>query len=172
MVGVCPTTHRTGSRAVVSIKGTVKLRIRRGRDVTASFPELAPLANVLAGGSVILDGELVTCTSGVVDFYRLAGRVAATGRTAVRAVGARSVMFVIFDLHHLDGVDLTLQPLLLPRRALDGLDLVAPAWVVNRWYRGETAALLAVRVEQGHEVVVAKRLDSFLLGPGCGPGRS
>ena len=59
-----------GWRAMVSVDGTVKVRTRRGRDVTASLPELAPLADTLSGRSAILDGELVTCAAGAVDFYR------------------------------------------------------------------------------------------------------
>jgi bifunctional non-homologous end joining protein LigD len=117
---------------------TVGLRCetRRGRDVTASLPELAPLADTLAGRSVVLDGELVTCTAGAVDFYRLAGRMAGTGRTALRAAAASPVTFVIFDFLQLDGVDLTGQPLLMRKQALDGLGLVGPAWVVHSWYPG------------------------------------
>jgi bifunctional non-homologous end joining protein LigD len=154
-----------GRRTVVSVDGTVKIRTRRGRGVTASLPELAPLADPLAARSAILDGELVTCTAGAVDFYRLAGRMAATGRTARRAAAAAPVSFVIFDLLHLDGVDLTRQPLLHRKQALDLLDLVGPAWVVNRWYPGDGGELFAACVELGHEGVVAKRLDS-LYRPG------
>jgi bifunctional non-homologous end joining protein LigD len=100
-----------------------------------------------------------------VDFYRLAGRMAATGRTALRSVAAMPVTFVIFDLLHLDGVDFTRRSLLLRKQALDGLGLVGPAWVVNHWYPGGGDDLFAVRVEHGHEGVVAKRLDS-LYRPG------
>jgi ATP-dependent DNA ligase len=47
-------------------------------------------------------------------------------RTALRAVAAGLVTFVIFDSLHLDGVDLTRRPPLLRKQALDGLDLVVP----------------------------------------------
>jgi len=65
----------------VSVDGAVRVRTRRGRDVTASLPELAPLADTLAGRSVILDGELVTCAAGAVDFYRVARETVITAFT-------------------------------------------------------------------------------------------
>ena len=60
-----------GWRAIVAVDETVRVRTRRGRDVTESVPELAPLAGVLTGRTAVLDGELVTCTDGAVDFYAL-----------------------------------------------------------------------------------------------------
>ena len=49
---------------MVSVHRMAKVRTRRGRDVTASLSELASLADTLAGPSVILDGDLLTCTVG------------------------------------------------------------------------------------------------------------
>jgi hypothetical protein len=64
------------------------------------------------------------------------------------------------DLLHLDDEDLTYQPLVERKHALNSLALAGPSWVTNRWYPGDSDDLLAVCVELGHEGVVAKRLDS------------
>jgi ATP-dependent DNA ligase len=132
-----------GWRAVVSVDGTVKVRTRRGRHVIASLPEPAPLAETLAGRSVILDGEFVTCVAGAVDFYRLAGRMAASRRTggepAFRAAAASPVTLVIFDCSP-RCVDLTGQPLLNriagPRRAGPGRPGVGREPLVSGGERG------------------------------------
>ena len=63
---------------------------------------LAPWPIRWRGGAAIRDGELVVCTDGAVDFYPLAGRMAATGRTAQRAAAAMPVTLVIFDGNAID----------------------------------------------------------------------
>jgi bifunctional non-homologous end joining protein LigD len=91
------------------------------------------MADALGGRTAILDGELVVCTGGAVNFYPLAGRMAATGRTALRAAAAMPVTLVIFDLVYLDGQDLTGRPLVERKQALDALGLDIPRSVsVNR----------------------------------------
>jgi len=47
-----------GWRIIVAIDGEVRVWTRRGHDLTARLPELAPLADLI-GTSVVLDGELV-----------------------------------------------------------------------------------------------------------------
>jgi ATP-dependent DNA ligase len=46
---------------------------------------------------------------------------------------------------------------------LDGLGLAGPAWITSRWYPGDGEALFEACVEQGHEGMVAKRLDGRYL---------
>jgi bifunctional non-homologous end joining protein LigD len=93
-----------GWRAVVYIKdGRLKVRTRAGRQVTDALPELAGLVDVLRGRNAILDGELVACDDGEIDFYRLAPRMRYTGQHARRAATQIRVTLVAFDLLHLDG---------------------------------------------------------------------
>src|SRR5215469_10561659 len=64
-----------GWRAMVYVDGAVRVRTRTGRQVSESLPELGGLVDSLDGHSVILDGELVACRDGRVDFYALAPRM-------------------------------------------------------------------------------------------------
>ena len=66
-----------GWRAFVShIDGAVKVRTRRGHDVTAAVPEL----DSLSPPDVVLDGELIVGAGRLSAFYRLAGRLAGPPR--------------------------------------------------------------------------------------------
>jgi bifunctional non-homologous end joining protein LigD len=75
--------------------------------VSESLPELAGLVDALGGRPAILDGELVACPDGKVDFYSLGPRMMHTGRMARWAARELPVTFVAFDLLHLDGEDLS-----------------------------------------------------------------
>jgi bifunctional non-homologous end joining protein LigD len=78
-----------------------------------------------------VDGELVACPDGVVDFYALAPRMLHTGRLARRAASDIPGNFIAFDLLHLVGRDLTGLPDTERRQLLDELQLVGPAWTTN-----------------------------------------
>ena len=86
-----------------------------------------------------------------------------TGRMARWAATQVPVTFVAFDLLYLEGEDLTGRPLVERKGLLDDLHLVGPAWAVNPWYPGDGDSLFEVAVQQHHEGVVAKRLDSPYL---------
>jgi bifunctional non-homologous end joining protein LigD len=82
--GRCPSEKRwlaepkwDGCRLHVHFDGRrLCLRTRPGRDCTAEFPELHPLAEALAGRRVIFDGELVCLDSdGRPDFGQLRSRL-------------------------------------------------------------------------------------------------
>jgi bifunctional non-homologous end joining protein LigD len=152
-----------GWRALLYIDRGLRVRTRTGRQVSDSLPELSGLVDAVEGHSVILDGELVACRDGKVDFYLLAPRMSHTGRTAAWAATQVPVTFLAFDLLHLDGQDLTNLPLVERKRRLDELHLVGPAWMANGWYPGDGDALFQVCRELGHEGVVAKRLDAPYL---------
>jgi bifunctional non-homologous end joining protein LigD len=156
-------TKWDGWRALVYIDSGLRVRTRTGRQVSDSLPELAGLVDALEGRSAILDGELMACPDGKVDFYSLAPRMSHTGRAARYAAAQIPVTFIAFDLLHLDGQDLTGQPLVERKRLLDDLQLLGPAWATNGWYEGEGDTLFEVCVQHGHEGVVAKKLDSVYL---------
>jgi hypothetical protein len=94
-------------------------------------------------------------------------RMLHTGRMARWAAANVPVTFVAFDLLYFDGQDLTGRRLVERKRLLNDLALVGPAWASNGWYpEGDT--LFEVCIQQGHEGVVAKRLDSvYLPGQPC-----
>ena len=152
-----------GWRALVYVENGLRVRTRTSRQVADSLPELKGLVEALDGHHVILDGELVACPDGKVDFYSLAPRMMHTGRMAEWAATQVPVTFVAFDLLHLDRQDLTGGPLVERKRLLDELHLVGPAWITNGWYPGDGDDLFMVCGELGHEGVVAKRLDAPYL---------
>jgi bifunctional non-homologous end joining protein LigD len=156
-------TKWDGWRALVYVDGALRVRTRTGRQVSDALPELAGLVDGLAGHSVILDGELVACPEGKVDFYALAPRMQHTGPMARWAASEVPVTFVAFDLLYLDGHNLTRLPLIERKRLLDELQLVGPSWATNGWHPGDGETLFKVCTELGHEGVVAKRLDAPYL---------
>jgi bifunctional non-homologous end joining protein LigD len=149
-----------GVRVLATIeRGSLRLAARSGADVTAAYPELAPLASTLEHG--VLDGEIVALDEGGrPSFTALAERmhVREAGRAARLAI-ARPVTYMIFDLLALDGLDLTDRSYADRRAALEDLDLSATRWLVPpRFDDGE--ATLAAADEYALEGVVAKRLSA------------
>ena len=107
-----------GLRALLSIgpattagSGDVRIVDLDGVDRTAALPELAGTAVRVAARSAILDGELV-----VVDAEGRADPAALEAR--LLGESGRPVVFLAFDLLHLDGMSLLGQPLTRRREAL------------------------------------------------------
>jgi bifunctional non-homologous end joining protein LigD len=151
-----------GMRALVFVDGD-QLRIQSAneRDVTASWPELAGLPAELPATTALLDGELIaTDAEGRPSFGRLQQRMHLTKATEVAARAAEvPVSYVVFDVLHLDGHDLTGRPLADRRRLLEQCLDPGPSWHVSPTTE-DGDALLAAAHERGLEGIVAKRLDS------------
>ncbi|TWD15663.1 bifunctional non-homologous end joining protein LigD [Marihabitans asiaticum] len=148
-----------GMRVLAEAKGgQLRLTSRSGRDVTAAFPELAPLATLY--DDMLLDGEVITLEDGVPSFSALAERMhVASARKAATLAGARPVTLMAFDVLRLLGQDLTEQPWTARRALLEQLELDGPRWQVPAVY-DDGAGLLAVTAEQGLEGVVSKRREA------------
>jgi bifunctional non-homologous end joining protein LigD len=151
-----------GMRALCFVDGE-RLRVQsyNERDVTASWPELAGLSEALPATTALLDGELVaTDAAGRPSFGLLQQRmhVADPAEVARRATEV-PVIYVAFDLLHLDGHDLTGLPLTDRRRLLDQVLEPGLRWRCSPMHE-DGPALLAAATERGLEGVVAKRLDS------------
>lgn len=151
-----------GMRALAFVDGD-RLRVQSAneRDVTASWPELAGLPDALPATTALLDGELVaTDADGRPSFGRLQQRMHITNPAeATRRAAEVPVVYVVFDLLHLDGHDLTALPFTDRRRLLDQLLEPTPSWRVSPLH-DDGVALLAAANERGLEGVVAKRADS------------
>ncbi len=151
-----------GMRALVFVDhGTVRVQSYNERDVTASWPELAGLAEAVPATTALLDGEIVaTDAQGRPSFGRLQQRMHLTKAAEVAARAAEvPVTYVAFDLLHLEGHDLTGLPLVDRRRLLDELLEPGPCWQRSPLH-DDGQALLEAATAQGLEGVVAKRLDS------------
>lgn len=148
-----------GMRVLVDIRGgQARLTSRRGNDVTAAYPELAPIAELYA--DALLDAEIVAFDDGRPSFSALAERMhVRSARKAATLSTTRPVTLMVFDLLRLFGSDLTYQPWHARRELLQRLDLSGPHWQVPPTY-DNGAELLAATAEQGLEGVVSKRRDS------------
>lgn len=128
--------------------GALRVRSRRGREVTKEYPQLRSLAADLADHHVVLDGEAVILDdNGVPSFHEMQNR----GR------GAR-VEYWAFDLLYLDGRSL-LRARYQDRRKL--LETLASAGnlIVPDLLPGDGAQALEHSRKHGWEGVVAKKRD-------------
>lgn len=94
--------------------GAVALLTRSGLDWTARFPAIAKALKGLGLGSALIDGEVVVETpEGVTSFAALVA--------ALDAGRSDGMVFIAFDLLHLDGVDVRLAPLLARKDLLQAV---------------------------------------------------
>ncbi|HEU5063671.1 MAG TPA: non-homologous end-joining DNA ligase [Solirubrobacterales bacterium] len=157
-----------GVRAIAYCRpGRVELQTRNLNTVTAQYPEVRRLARALGSHDAVLDGELVAFDEhGKPSFERLQQRIHNTDPNVVkRRMKSHPVVYVIFDLLHLDGEDLTCEPYSRRRELLEGLELTGESWQTPGYAVGHAKELLEASQEQGLEGVVLKRLDS-VYAPG------
>ncbi|MGV9912709.1 non-homologous end-joining DNA ligase [Streptomyces tendae] len=158
-------TKQDGQRVVVYLPGdgSVLLRARSGQDITAAYPELAPLATALGETPAVLDGEVLALDErGRADFQLLQSRMGlahAPGRAAHRAAKA-PVHLVLFDALHLGGRSLLRLPYTARRERLTDLAPTGPSWSTPASLVGHGEQALRATREHGLEGLVCKRLDS------------
>lgn len=132
---------------------TVLLRSRRGRDVTATYPELSGFS---LPHPVVLDGEIVALDAGGRPSFEMMQRrmnVATAGPAALEV----AITYVVFDVLYADH-DLTELPWSERRKRLEDLALPAPCAVSH--VVDDPQPLWDFVVERGIEGVVAKRRDA------------
>lgn len=148
-----------GVRSLVGTDGTaVRLRGRRGSDMTARYPELGAVS---LPRPMVLDGEIVaTNEDGSPSFERLQRRMhLGDRRTIDRAMAEVPVTLVVFDLLALDGLPLISEPWASRRERLASLRLPQPLVRADVVIEDGPALWDAV-TGRGLEGVVAKRLES------------
>ncbi|HWC32423.1 MAG TPA: non-homologous end-joining DNA ligase [Actinomycetota bacterium] len=147
---------------------STKLVSRRGRDQTATYPELANLARWVNALQAVIDAEIVAPEEdGRPSFERLQQRMNLQSKSEIeRARKKIPVALFAFDLLWLDGRDLTHVPLEQRRRLLE--EIVTESGPVNLTFYtdGKGSPLFEAAREQGLEGVIAKRLGTPYL-----PGR-
>ena len=150
-----------GVRAITYVSGgQTRALSRNGNDVSASYPELGELAELLAGHHAVLDGEVVALEHGRPSFARLQQRIHLTNPTP-SLVAQIPVLYYVFDLLHLDGTDLTSMPYAARREALTGLLTGGSTVQVPANYPdADGQAVLKAAELAGLEGIVAKRLTA------------
>jgi len=150
-----------GYRVLAFVRdGAVKLRSRRGLDLTPAFPQIAAeLAQQSA--DMILDGEVLALdAAGRPSFNALQNRTQLkTPREIATADKTTPAILYCFDLLHFAGLDLRQAPYSDRRRYLAQC-LLPSAHVQLIHASDDGVALHAAALAQGFEGVMAKRRDS------------
>jgi bifunctional non-homologous end joining protein LigD len=176
-----------GVRALAFIEaGRLRLASRTGKDITATYPEVAGqsspggttprtprgqvrwrsaiVSDLRAAGhnQALLDGEIVAFSGGRPDFEALQPRMhVSSPAQAVRLAELTPVTYLAFDVLQLDGRPLTALPYAERRKILEGIIPNGGSWLSPPTFPGEDlAAVLSASVANGLEGVVIKRLDS------------
>jgi bifunctional non-homologous end joining protein LigD len=151
-----------GVRAIAAIESAGWQLWGRGTgSYTDRYPELEVLRQLPAG--TILDGELVRLNEGRADFSQLLRRHQLAGGRKIRWAAARApVTYIVFDLLNLGGKYLLKEPLVTRRERLEELwsQFESPCCHLSQTIQGSGKDFFQRSVEQGHEGVMAKRLDS------------
>ena len=161
-----------GVRALAFIEnGRLRLVSRTGKDISATYPDLAALGGAVTGAQALLDGEIVAFTDGRPDFEALQPRMhVSSADAAFRLSSTIPVSYLAFDALHVDGVGLTARPYFERRKTLDTIISNGPRWLAPPNFPGpDLDAVRAASVANGLEGVVVKRLDS-VYEPGARPG--
>jgi bifunctional non-homologous end joining protein LigD len=152
-----------GVRALAFIEtGRLRLVSRTGKDITATYPEVAGLGPAVAHKQVLLDGEIVALSGGRPDFEALQPRMhVSSPAQAVRLAEQTPVTYLVFDVLQLDGRPLAGLPYAERREILEAIVPGRGGWQIPPAFPGEDLdAVRSASVANGLEGVVIKRLDS------------
>src|SRR3989475_2213485 len=151
-----------GYRVLAFIEGQgVKLRSRRGLELSGTFPGLCAELGKQTEGSMVLDGEIVAFDAGgKPSFAALQERAQLKVEHDIAAADRIApVAFVAFDLLHFAGINLRKAPYRDRRRYL--AQCLLPSPLVQLVHAAEDGiALHAAALASGFEGVVGKRRDS------------
>jgi bifunctional non-homologous end joining protein LigD len=161
-----------GVRALAFVSaGRLRLVSRTGKDISATYPDLAGLGGAVTASQALLDGEIVAFTDGRPDFEALQPRMhVSSADAAYRLSSTIPVSYLAFDALHVDGAGLTSLSYRERRKTLTTIISDGPRWLAPPHFPGpDLDAVRAASVANGLEGVVAKRLDS-VYEPGTRPG--
>jgi len=151
-----------GLRALGHVDGGIlRLSTVDEHDVGRRFPEVRALGPELGSRPAVVDGELIALgRDRRPDPARLARRLEADSESVIRRLRRdEPVIYVLYDVLHLDGRPTTDSPYAERRALLEDLGLNGSAWqTAPSFPRSEAAAVRAAAREQGLAGVVAKRL--------------
>jgi bifunctional non-homologous end joining protein LigD len=152
-----------GVRAIAFIEnGQLRLGSRTGKDITATYPELAGMARATGHKQALIDGEIVAFSDGRPDFEALQPRMHVSSAVqAARLAQLTPVTYLAFDVLQLDGRSLTGLPYSERHALLNSFFPNGSNWLSPPNFPGEDLDdVLTASAANGLEGVVAKRLDS------------
>lgn len=147
---------------VAVVRGEREARIwsRQGKDLTATFPDLAASAAQQIPAGTVVDGEAVVWHDDRLDFDMLQARMVNAPRKVLTLAARHPATLMAFDLLALDGSDLRSRPLRTRRRTLErlGADWAPPLQlspvttvesVAREWFTAYRAAGIEGLVVKG-----------------------
>lgn len=156
-------TKWDGVRAVCFIKsGKARFVSRNQIEMTAQYPELANITDSLRASTAILDGEIVALDeNGVSRFQLLQRRLGRKNAGEIERLAAHTrIAYYVFDLLHLDGLDLTVCRLVDRKATLEKILKSSKNVRYSDHIIGEGEKLYAAIAKVPLEGVIAKRLLS------------
>ncbi|MBV8820558.1 MAG: ATP-dependent DNA ligase, partial [Acidobacteriaceae bacterium] len=140
------------------VGGKVKLWSRNAIEWTAKVPELTKAVAALKLKSAQLDGEMIVLRKGRDDFNALQAKL--SGETK------EPLVYVLFDVPHLNGLSLRDVPLIERKKVL--ADLLQggphPALRYSEHQVGNGKAMFAQATQAGLEGIICKRVTSSYQG--------
>lgn len=150
-----------GIRAIAVCGEDTRLFSRSSEDITMAHPELNRIHNQTVALDAMLDGEIVALEDGIPSLQLLQRRVRAGDEGDIEQVAKQiPVVFIVFDLLYLDGVDLTSRPLDERRALLQETIVPTDRISLSPVTEGDGVALGEAVAEQGLAGIVAKRRTS------------
>jgi DNA ligase D-like protein (predicted ligase) len=147
-----------GYRALILKDGTrVQIRSRNDKDLTRMYPSIAAAALKLKAGTAVIDGEIVALgPDGKPSFQTLQHR---------GSHPEHHIVFYAFDVLHVEGLNLTSEPLTKRRTQLASIIDPGATLRLSQDLPGSAADVVKAVRAAGLEGVIAKRKDS-LYQPG------
>ncbi|WP_314949970.1 ATP-dependent DNA ligase [Bradyrhizobium cosmicum] len=147
----------------------LRMQSKGGRDLVRYFPEVASAASALDADSFILDGELIIRLDDGYSFDALLQRIHPAASRVKRLAGETPANFIAFDLLRAADADLAALALAKRRPALETFARrefrSSPVFALSPASRNYAEAKRWLRrVEDGHDGVIAKRLDLAYRG--------
>ncbi len=142
-----------GYRILATIaKGEVRLWSRNALEWTAKIPDIRDAVTALGLKSGALDGELIAGTGTKQDFNLL--------QSTLSGERLGKLSYALFDVLHLNGVDVSGAPLLERKALLQDLLEDAPAHLAySSHIEGDGLAAFELAGEQHFEGIISKRAD-------------
>jgi ATP-dependent DNA ligase LigD phosphoesterase module/ATP-dependent DNA ligase LigD polymerase module len=140
-------------------RNSARLITRNGNDYTGKFQSIADsLIEWANGRPMILDGEMVvTDPQGRTDFQAL--------QSYLKNRGGKNLVYIVFDLLALDGVDLRGRPLIERKETLENLLKTSPDNIYfSKHVRGNGKESFKAACELNLEGIVGKKADSVYSG--------
>jgi bifunctional non-homologous end joining protein LigD len=156
-----------GIRAIAICGEDTRLISRNHRDITVAYPELHRIHNQVVALDAMLDGEIVAFDEGIPSFQRLQQRMHLRDpRRIEQMIKQVPVAYVVFDILHIDGADLTGRPLEERRQVLEETLVTSDTTQISPVTEGDGVALFQAASSQGLEGIMAKK-QSSIYKPGA-----